>query len=271
MDSKYLKVQLDDIIFESRNKAYGAYALRQSYGKRMKRGLVGGLALFALLVTSPLIATRLTPDKVDLVSEANTIIDLPEPKNDDIVPPPPPPPPPPVRQVATIRFVPPVVTNEVETEPPMPNPVDITVNVSNQTVDGEKTDVFVPTVTAPIALTIDESPVAKPVEEQKLLIFVEQMPEFMDGTKAMFRWLSENIKYPSIARENGIEGTVYVGFVVWNDGTIRNVEVKRGISGGCNEEAVRIVKMMPTWKAGKQNGKAVNVAFTLPIRFKLEN
>ena len=78
------------------------------------------------------------------------------------------------------------------------------------------------------------------------------------------------MKYPAIARENGIEGVVYVGFVVGKDGSIRDVQVKRGIAGGCNEEAIRVIKLMPNWNPGKQNGKAVSVAFTIPVKFKLE-
>jgi protein TonB len=272
MESKYWKMQLDDIIFESRNKSYGAYALRQSYGKRMKRGVIGGLAVFALLISSPLIATRLTPTKVDLDVTPIDMTDIvPDKPKDDLVPPPPPPPPPPPKQIATVRFVPPIVTLEAETEPPMPNPADITVNVANQTQEGENREAFVPAVVTPVAPPPDEPVVAKPVEDKTVHLIVEQVPEFPDGTKAMFKWLSDNVKYPPIARENGIEGTVYVGFVVGKDGSIQNVQIKRGISGGCNEEAVRVVQAMPAWKPGRQNGKAVNVAFTLPIKFKLEN
>ena len=270
MESKYCEMQLDDVIFESRNKSYGAYALRQSYGKRMKRGIIGGMAIFSLMVSSPLIATRLASTQVDL---DNHVIEMPpvevdKPKN-DIVPPPPPPPPPPVK-IATIRFSVPLVTDEAETEPPMPNIADITVNVANQTQEGENREAFVPAVVVPVAPPIDEPVVAKPVEDNTTHLIVEQVPEFPDGTKAMFKWLSENVKYPPMARENGIEGTVYVGFVVWKDGTVQNIQIKRGINGVCNEEAMRVVRAMPTWKPGRQNGKAVNVAFTLPIKFKLE-
>ncbi|MCI1265079.1 MAG: energy transducer TonB [Saprospiraceae bacterium] len=78
------------------------------------------------------------------------------------------------------------------------------------------------------------------------------------------------MKYPAIARENDIQGTVVVQFVVAKDGDITKVNVVRGIGGGCDEEAVRVVKSMPNWKSGKHNGKAVPVNFTLPIKFKLE-
>jgi protein TonB len=96
------------------------------------------------------------------------------------------------------------------------------------------------------------------------------MPEFATGQAAMFKYLSENIKYPAVARENAIEGTVYLGFIVDADGNITNVTVKRGVSGGCTEEAVRVVSGMPKWKPGKQQGRAVKVNFTLPVKFKLD-
>jgi periplasmic protein TonB len=272
MTTNYYKTQLDDIIFESRNKAYGAYALRQAYGKQMKRGIIGGLSVFALLVSSPLIADRIAHQRMELVQDVNVISDvLPEtPKPPVAPPPPPPPPPPPAKLIATIRFSPPVVTLEAETEPPMPKIEDISVNVGTKNQEGEKVETFVnTTIAAPVTPPIDEP--KKPVEQvEKDFLVVEQMPEYKDGVGAMYRFFSENIKYPPIARENGIEGTVFVGFVVNKDGAIRDVVVKRGIGGGCNEEAVRVVAMMPKWREGRQNGKSVSVAFTVPIKFKLD-
>jgi periplasmic protein TonB len=272
MESKYLKAQLDDIIFESRNKSYGAYALRQSYGKRMKRGTIIGLSLFALLISSPLIADRLDIKKEALDNRVIEMSDkLPEDiKKPDIPPPTPPPPPPPVKQPATVRFEPPVVTEEAETEPPMPRIEDISVNVSTQTKEGEHSEVFVNKTDAPVPPPIDVPKSAVEEKKETIFLIVEQQPEFGNGVKDLFRFLSENIKYPPVARENGIEETVYVGFVVWNDGSIRNVEVKRGRNASLNEEAVRVISMMPKWKAGRQNGKSVNVAFTVPIKFHLE-
>ena len=109
---------------------------------------------------------------------------------------------------------------------------------------------------------------AVPKEDETIFKVVEQNPMFKDGEGAMFKFLNEHIKYPSVAIENGIEGTVYVNFTVWKDGTIRDVKIVRGIGGGCNDEALRVVAMMPAWMPGKQNGKAVNVSFTIPIKFK---
>lgn len=272
MTNKYLTAQLDDIIFESRNKAYGAYALRQGYGKRIKRGIIVGLSFFALLVSSPLIADHIVPNKTKLDDKVIEMTTLPleDIKKPVVPPPPPPPPPPPVKQIATIRFSPPIVTEEAETEPPMPKIEDITVNVGTETKKGENVETFVNIVTTPTPPPIDEPREVVKKEEETTFIIVEQMPEFKDGEKAMFRFLADNYKIPALARENGIEGTIYVAFVINKDGEVRDVTIKRGISGGCNEEAVRVVSMMPKWKPGRQNGKAVNVAFTLPIKVRLE-
>ena len=95
------------------------------------------------------------------------------------------------------------------------------------------------------------------------------MPSFKGGEEALFRYLGENIKYPSMAKDAGIKGIVYVNFVVMEDGSIKDVKVLRGIGGGCDEEAMRVVKNMPSWDAGKQRGKPVRVSFNLPIRFTL--
>jgi periplasmic protein TonB len=271
MTNKYLTAQLDDIIFESRNKAYGAYALRQGYGKQMKRGIIVGVSLFILLVSSPLIADRLAINKEDLDTKVIEMSNIPlEDVKKPEIPLPPPPPPPPAKQIATVRFVPPVVSEEAETEPPLPKLEDITVNVATETKKGESVETFVNTVQAPTPPPIDVPNEVVKKEEETTFLIVEQMPEFKDGEKAMFRFLSENYKIPALARENGIEGTVYVSFVVNKDGEVRDIMIKRGISGGCNEEAVRVVSMMPKWKPGRQNGKAVNVAFTLPIKIRLE-
>ncbi|MFO8055267.1 MAG: energy transducer TonB [Bacteroidales bacterium] len=107
------------------------------------------------------------------------------------------------------------------------------------------------------------------VEEQEIFTVVEENPEFPGGDKARLEYLRENIEYPSMAREAGIEGTVHVTFVVEPDGSVTNVRILRGIGGGCNEEALRVVRNMPKWEPGKQRGRKVRVQFNLPIRFKL--
>jgi len=96
------------------------------------------------------------------------------------------------------------------------------------------------------------------------------MPEFNGGYAKMVDYLMKNLKYPSLARETGIQGRVVLSFVVAKDGRLQDISLIRGIGGGCDEEAIRVVSKMPTWKAGKHNGKYVPVKFTLPISFRLE-
>ena len=170
-----------------------------------------------------------------------------------------------------IRFVPPVVTVQTETEVPVIVPPTIDANIGTVDVKGDKPTTYV----APVEVAPPPPPPPREVEDKKVdtdveFLIVEQNPEYVGGVKAMYQFLSNNMKYPAIARENGIEGVVYVGFVVGKNGVIRDVAVKRGIGGGCNEEAIRVVQMMPKWNAGKQQGREVSVAFTIPVKFKLD-
>lgn len=115
---------------------------------------------------------------------------------------------------------------------------------------------------------------AKPLEDNFNNVgftIVEQNPEFPDGQAALFKYIQKKMVYPNIAWQNRMEGAVYVRFTVNKNGAINNVQVKRGIGGGCNEEAVRIIKSMPRWKPAKRNGVAVPTDYTLPIRFRLSN
>ena len=99
---------------------------------------------------------------------------------------------------------------------------------------------------------------------------VESMPEFPGGEAALYKFLGENIKYPQMAKESGIQGRVFVTFVVERNGSVTDVRVLRGIGGGCDEEAVRVVQNMPSWTPGKQRGKAVRVQYNLPVKFTLQ-
>ncbi len=100
---------------------------------------------------------------------------------------------------------------------------------------------------------------------------VEEMPSFPGGDEAFFRFLRENIKYPKLAREAGIQGVVLINFIVTKTGSVESVHVERGIGGGCDEEAMRVFKIMPDWNPGKQRTIAVNVQQVLPVHFKLIN
>ena len=107
------------------------------------------------------------------------------------------------------------------------------------------------------------------VVEAEIFTIVEEMPEFPGGMAKLADYLSKNIKYPQMARESGIQGRVFVNFVVEPDGHVSNVNVMRSLGGGCDEEAMRVVKAMPKWKAGKQRGKPVRVSYILPVNFQL--
>lgn len=174
-------------------------------------------------------------------------------------PPPPPPPPPPKLEV--------VEDEEVLEDEPEILEQDIEADTE---VEAAIDDIVIPTDDEEEDIEIE--PVIEVVEEPEIFTIVEDMPEFPGGQAALFKHIGNEIKYPPMARENGIDGTVYVGFVVMENGSIQNVHIKRGLSGGgagCDAEAMRVVEGMPKWNPGKQRGKPVRVAFTLPIRFKL--
>lgn len=111
--------------------------------------------------------------------------------------------------------------------------------------------------------------VEESVEELEIFTVVEDQPNFPGGDEARILYLKDNIKYPQMARESGIQGTVYVTFVVERNGSVTDVKVLRGIGGGCDEEAIRVIQNMPKWNAGKQRGKPVRVQFNMPIKFTL--
>jgi protein TonB len=158
-----------------------------------------------------------------------------------------PPPPPPPKQVTVIN----IVKDDVEVE----DDIEIDVEADQET----EVEDFTPIVE-------DE----EEVQEMEIFTVVESMPTYPGGDAARMKFLQENIKYPQMARESGIQGTVYVTFVVEPDGSVSDVRVLRGIGGGCDEEAVRVIKAMPKWIPGKQRGKPVRVQFNMPIKFTLQ-
>ena len=160
---------------------------------------------------------------------------------------PPPPPPPAVQEVEVLN----VVEDNVETE-------SIEVN----TEDDKETEVV---IAAPVEAPVEEE------EEEVVFVVVESMPEFPGGQQALFKYLSENVKYPVIAQENGIQGKVICQFTVNKDGSIVDIQVVRSAGDkSLDKEAVRVIQSMPKWKPGKQRGKPVRVKYTVPVNFKLQ-
>lgn len=114
--------------------------------------------------------------------------------------------------------------------------------------------------------TIEE----KGLQNDQVFMVVEKMPEYPGGDDARIKFMVENIKYPEQAKKNGIQGVVFVSYIVEKDGKISNVKTIRGIGGGCDEEAERVISLMPNWKPGFQKGQPVRVQFNLPVRFSLD-
>ena len=111
---------------------------------------------------------------------------------------------------------------------------------------------------------------SKRIANDKVLEKAEVMPQFPGGDQAMMKFVAENVQYPQEARDKEISGRVMVGFIVEKDGSVNEVKVMKGIGGGCDEEAVRVVKAMPKWKPGKDKGKPVRVSYMMPFTFKLQ-
>lgn len=158
-------------------------------------------------------------------------------------------------------------TEQKVTPPPPPPPPVLEVVADDEII--EEDEVQSTEVNQDTKIDI---PVIEPEEgpsEPEIFTIVEEMPTFPGGDQALLEFMGKNTKYPPLARENGLQGIVVVTFVVDEKGNINNVTVLRGIGGGCDEEAIRVVKSMPPWKPGKQRGLPVRVQYNLPFRFTL--
>jgi protein TonB len=249
----------DDIVFEKRNRNYGAFYLRSSYNKNVTRALFLAITVFLGIISIPLIAGLM--NKKVLISNSEVYEMDPnalKPPVDKVEVPKPPDMP---KMEKLITYTPPLVVDKDEDESTT-SLMDLMNDTKNEPVNdkgNELLNVNIEAEKGPITFEANEKP----------LIIVECPPCFIGGDDAMYKWLGENIKYPQEARESGISGTVVVTFVVEKDGSITNVEPLNKIGGGCEQEAVRVVKLMPKWRGGKQNNMPVRVQFNLPIKFTL--
>jgi len=268
------EASLDDIVFANRNKSYGAYALRKEYRGVLTKATIIGTSIFLVAMFAPKLLEKLGADeqKEEVMIDVN-LMDLPPPPIDENEPPPPPPPPVEQPKVETVKFLPPEVKKEEEvpqeSPPPTVEKLEVAVAAAEtQEGDPNATELII----APEAITAPgkgEVIEAAPVEE-KIFTAVEQNPEFPGGPAEMYKYLAKNIRYPGAASRANIQGRVFLQFVVNTDGSITDVEVVKGVGFGCDEEAVRVVKSMPKWKPGRQQGRAVRVKYTLPVNFQLE-
>ncbi|MBT2557746.1 TonB family protein [Hymenobacter sp. ISL-91] len=264
---------LDDIVFEGRNKAYGAYALRQLYGRHLFRAVALAVALATLLIAVPLGISYLWPAVVvvpPIVPTGPTI---------EILPPPTiaqPPVTPPASSQATITLrtelsqnLPPTVvddTQPLKSQQPAVAAPDINGPVALGDINRDGTGGFADT-TSPGAPGNDSATNSSAPAITKPFVSVEVMPEFAGGQAALAKYLQRNLRYPSSALRAGVGGRVYIAFTVNTDGSITDVEVLKGLGYGTDEEASRVIGQMPAWKPGYQNNRAVPVRYNLPITF----
>lgn len=263
-----------DLVFEGRNQEYGAYRLRKSTGKRniwsIVIVLIAAVVIFSAIAIKNVIQANqrvAVTTAVELSSiqtkkqakvEKKAPVKIEQPKQVEKV-------------KSSIKFTAPVIKKDEDVKPEeeMKNQDDLqktktTIGafnvVGNDEIDGE-------VLKAKEEIAQPEPPKE---EENKVFDVVEEQPSFPGGQGALMQWLRDNIKYPVIAAENGIEGRVIVQFVVSKSGSISNVNVVRGVDPSLDKEAVRVVSNMPNWTPGKQNGTTVNVRYTLPVTFKLQ-
>jgi protein TonB len=258
------------LIFEGKNKNYGAYELRNDSSNRHLKALaivtILGLAAIYLpnLIKSviPKPAEVIQTTEVDLANLDNLNEVKQENQIEEIKPVAPPP-----LLKATVQFTPPVVVKDEEvTEQKMLTQDELTETdkqISVATVEGTKDGVDV--------RDLIEHKVITEAPKEEIFHHVEQMPVFPGGEKELLKWLGENINYPTIAQEQGIQGKVFLRFVVRPDGSVDDVQVVKSLEPSCDKEAVRAVKKMPKWVPGRQNGNAVNVYYSLPVTFRLQN
>lgn len=256
--NKHHTESLEDLVFATRNKEYGSYYLRKRYKRYLTISLIIGLLLLGGAVGYPLINAYLNKSKLVREKEKTVSADLMDIPKEEL-PPPPPPPPPPEALVEKVKFTAPVVVEDTNIETGLMTQDDL--SAKPQEAPSEEVEIEM----------VEEKPqVIEQKVEAEIFTVVEEQPAYPGGEEARMRYLQESIKYPEEAKELGIQGRVFVTFVVEVDGSITDVRVLRGIGGGCDEEAVRVVKNMPKWVPGKQRGVPVRVQFNLPIKFTLQ-
>lgn len=164
------------------------------------------------------------------------------------------------------------ITRQEEPEPPKPEKTTTELEIVEDDVEvDDDLDINAEDdMDTEVGDFIAQDDVEVEIVEAEIFTIVEEQPGFPGGEEALFEYLQKNISYPQMAKESNIQGTVFVTFVVEPDGSISNTKVLRGIGGGCDVEAIRVVKKMPRWTPGKQRGKPVRVQFNLPIKFVLQ-
>lgn len=265
-----------DLVFEGRNKSYGAYRLRRSTTKRniiaVISVLILVLACFIILTVKNIVDEQRAKVAVTQVTELSALnqpkkkaevkqkkIEIKQPEK--VV----------ERVKSSIKFTAPVIKKDEEVKPEEELKTQdelMNTKVAIGTFDVKGNDDANGEVLK--AKEVIAQPEPPKEEENKVFEVVEQMPAFPGGDAALMKYLQENTQYPTIAAENGVQGRVVVGFVVEKDGSITDVTVIKSQDPSLDREAARVVKSMPRWIPGKQNGSAVRVKYQVPVTFRLQ-
>lgn len=270
----FLLDSLDEIVFEGRNQAYGAYQLRHDYQRNLASAGGITLLLFAFLLLSWATWRQLVPTAQPMVISTHEVIPIIPPvtaviEHPKVVVPEP------SHARSVITHPAPTISHEVikdDISQPLPTPLPPT-----QAIDGpigpatpNASDALIDTGEVGGKVGGSETGTVAPATSNEPFIVVEKMPEFAGGQEALLRYLRSHLRYPSAALAEGIGGRVFLSFVVQADGSISEVTVLKGLGYGLDEEAQRVVRQMPNWTPGYQSKHAVPVRFTLPITFQYQ-
>jgi len=258
---------LNDIIFEGRNKEYGAYVLGRLYNRYVSLSTSGAILLFALLVSYPIIMAFFIPEenteaapKIErVIFLENFHTEIPVDKNEIQIP-----------KIITpktgmVKFlIPQIKPDELATNEVIPTQEELSgKNPGTETIEGSP-------IGTDLIVEITESPEINSEVTETIYTWAEEMPKFPGGDSELMKFFSQNLSYPEIAKRAEVEGKVILTFIVNKNGEIIEVKVARGIGAGCDEEAMRVLKIMPRWIPGKQNGKPVLTRINIPVVFKLK-
>ena len=257
---------INEIVFEGRNKEYGAYALRKLYDKYISLSTTGAMILFSLIVSYPLITAFFVQEETNeksidnrrVITLENIFTEIPVNQENIQVPKTNSP------KTPSIKFlVPEVKPDELVSTELIPTQKELEgKNPGIETVEGNINETDVVEEIFEIKEPSDNS-------TEKVYTWAEEMPRFPGGDSELMKFFSENLVYPEIAKRAGIEGRVILSFIVDKNGNIIDVEVAKSIGAGCDEEAMRVLKIMPHWIPGKQNGNPVLTRIKIQFFFKL--
>ncbi len=269
-----------DIVFDGKNKEYGAYQLRATSVKRHTKALVSVLIVLALILTAIIMVMtgvfKSADEDINAKNEQEEVImapeDIPEEEEQVEIPEQKPEEVQVEEEVAATQAVTEVkIVEQVDKDREVKDQEQVLENTAQLGADDHKgiEDVNRDRVVKEV---VEVKPVEKPKDEGPVsMAMVEQKPSFPGGDGAMYKWLNDNIIYPAAASEEGVQGKVTVQFIVEKDGSISHVQVVRGKHPALDAEAARVIRKMPRWTPGRNNGQPVRVTYHLPVQFKLAN